>query len=444
MKINWFSPLPPAMTDIAHYTARILASLREHAEIVLWTDQAEWEPDLERIAPVRRYEPERILWDDLNRGDVTIFNIGNNTRFHSAIWQVLQRHPGAVVLHDMLLQHFFLGLYKYDLKDRDGYLNKMGLYHGQQGREKGAMIWDGLLTPDETAPEVPLTHLALERAMGVIVHTRSAFLYLKDQHRWPARYLPLPYIASPTVGNDEDTPITATGSRGFGPPYGLVVFGYIGANRRVDALLKALAGYRDRNRFRLSIYGQLANEKDIRALISSLRLEGLATVHGFVPEKELDAALSSAHLAVNLRYPTMGEASGSQLRIWHHGLPSLVSAVGWYADIPESAVAFVRPDHEVEDIRRHLDGFLENPGAYAKMGETGREMLREQHHPSRYAEAVVDFAKGISRRICPDTADYLAGRCAAEMIAYSDTGALEQTMGKAARAIAELCSGKGP
>src|SRR5439155_4075393 len=55
MKLNWFSPLPPAKTDIAHYTARILPALRAHAEVTLWTDQKDWDESLNLNAKVRRY-----------------------------------------------------------------------------------------------------------------------------------------------------------------------------------------------------------------------------------------------------------------------------------------------------------------------------------------------------------------------------------------------------
>ena len=37
-------------------------------------------------------------------------------------------------------------------------------------------------------------------------------------------------------------------------------------------------------------------------------------------------------LLINLRYPTMGEASLSQLRIWRHALPSMVTQVGWHEE----------------------------------------------------------------------------------------------------------------
>jgi hypothetical protein len=199
VKINWFSPLPPAMTDVANYAVRVLAVLQEHAEVTLWTDQTEWEPDMEKTIPVRYYEPGQVAWDDLNRSDLSIFNIGNDPLCHGAILQVARRHPGIVILHDLSLQHLFLGIYRERLKDRNGYLEKMAFYYGQQGRECAKMVWEGRLTPDEVGEQFPLTPLALEQAMGVIVHTRDAFQNLKSENRWAVCYAPLPLTTSRTV-----------------------------------------------------------------------------------------------------------------------------------------------------------------------------------------------------------------------------------------------------
>jgi hypothetical protein len=88
----------------------------------------------------------------------------------------------------------------------------------------------------------------------------------------------------------------------------------------------------------------------------------------------------------------MGEASGSQLRIWYHALPSLVTDVGWYSSLSRDTVAHVRPEHEVADIQSHLQAFLNNPEPFAQMGQRGLRILREQHDPEKYVQTILDFA----------------------------------------------------
>jgi hypothetical protein len=83
MKINWFCPLPPEKTDIAHYTNRILTDLHKCADVVLWTDQENWSPELARMAEVRPYHPDLLPTNEIKQADINIYNIGNNAEFRS-------------------------------------------------------------------------------------------------------------------------------------------------------------------------------------------------------------------------------------------------------------------------------------------------------------------------------------------------------------------------
>ncbi len=191
-------------------------------------------------------------------------------------------------------------------------------------------------------------------------------------------------------------------------------------NRRLDSLLQALNTLPDGDLFRLDIYGYTWDSGYIRTQIQRFGLQGLVTLHGFVPAEELDAALATAHLAVNLRNPTMGESSFSQLQIWDHALPTLVSQMAWYAKLPENAVLFVRPEHEVLDIQKHLNAFLADPGRFGEMGYQGRRFLEEHHSPEMYAEALVDFVAN-AQHFRPQAAAYdLATRVGTVMDAWID------------------------
>ena len=390
MKLNWFSPLLPASTDIAHYTKRVLPALSARAQVVLWTDSEDWVRSIEEFARVRRYKPERVDWSELNRADMNIYQIGNNPLFHGSIWQVAQKSPGIVVLHDFRLHHFFDGLYRVRWRDLHAYLREMQFYYGEAGRRDALECFRSeARNIDEMAERYPLTQLALRGALGCVVHTRAAFEELKDESECPMVYAPLPF-ESESGRNGARASVDAE-KRAEGPPFRLIIFGYLGRNRRLDVVLTALAEFPEKEKFHLEIYGQLLDNKSLRGPIRALGLKRLVSVRGFVPEEGLDDALSRSALAINLRYPTMGEASGSQLRIWSHALPSLVSEVGWYATLPADAVAFVRPEHEVEDIQKCLREFLDDPQRFARMGLRGRQVLEEEHTPENYAQTLMSF-----------------------------------------------------
>jgi glycosyltransferase involved in cell wall biosynthesis len=378
MRLNWFSPLPPARTEIAAWTARLLPELSARAEVVLWTDQDEVDPALARHAEVRRYDP-REGPAGLCRG-VNVYNLGNHPRHHAGPWRVSRQYPGLVVLHDLGLQHLFAGLHL-DARDRAGFVALMERHYGDNGRWAAEAYWGNRLPIEFLAGYFPLTAAALEGAAGVVVHNRAAFDALR-RIGLPAVHAELPYPATPRRRLE----------RPAGPPFRLIVFGHLGPNRRLPSLLHALAQCPAGDRFRLDVYGPMRDGQGFEALIGSLGLADRVSVHGFVADAELEEALASAHLAVNLRFPTMGEASASQLRIWDHALPSLVSRVGWYADLPEDAVAFVYPHREVADVEERLAEFAARPDHFTALGANGRRRLEERHSPEGYVRRVLELA----------------------------------------------------
>lgn len=441
MKLNWFSPLPPASTDIAHYTTRVLAALSARAEIVLWTDSRDWDERLNEFASVRTFQLDSLRWEELNRADMSIYHIGNNPLFHGAIWQLSRLLPGIVVLHDGRLHHFFDGLYRAAWRDLPSYLAVMERYYGAAGRRAGEDCFrQEARNIDEMAERYPLTLHALENALGVITHTRDTYDKLTKENRWPVAYLPLPFSAEPPRGRQAFAVNQV--SKPDGPPFRLIVFGYLGRNRRLEQLLEALATLPAKEQFRLDIYGQiLIDARQLRARVRVLGLKQLVKIHGYVPEVELDEALSQAHLAINLRYPTMGEASGSQLRIWKHALPSLVSRVGWYATLPAEAVAFVEPEREAPDLHDQLNAFLSDPARFATMGEQGRRILETQHAPDTYAQSIVDFVAHAQNFRSRSLGPQLAERAGTLMSEWLGATIPEHVLKKTAMEILELTNG---
>ena len=341
-RLNWFSPLPPSRTDVAHFALRSLPSLAQHFDITVWTERPFSPSGLDSYAYARMWEGEP--WAALNVADVTVYHIGNNARFHGWIWDVAQRHPGVVVLHDTGLREFLTAHLRHDEE------------------EVSRLV------------EIGATAATLERARGAVVHSSAAFEHVAPLRRCPVVQLELPYPAG--------RPVVA---RGWDGVLRLVVFGFLGSNRRLESLLDAMATFPDRARLRLDIFGELEHGDAVAERIQSHALTDIVSVRGFVKEAGLDEALDRSHLAVNLRFPSMGEASASQLRIWDRGLASVVTRTGWYAELPADTVWYVDPDNEVADLHRHFAAALADPGTLQAMGAAGRRHLEARHDPRVYA-----------------------------------------------------------
>jgi glycosyltransferase involved in cell wall biosynthesis len=377
MKIHWFSPLPPERSGIASdYLLAVLEPLCRLAEVTLWSSGDTTSLPLPSGACLCSWTGKE--WRLLHRGDVLLYHMGNDARFHSWIWEVLRVAPGWVVLHDSCLFDFFWG-YFHKVEGFEAFVRALTWCHGVQDPRLCRKLWKGATAEDAKA--YPLSLLVLERACGVILHTQEAAQNVLRAEECPFRVLPLPYRSRQKHRRPRGVPRKE--------PLRLVSFGLWGPHRRLLPFLTALASFPRREELRYEILGPMPEDWNLPQRIQELGLSHLVSLHGWVSEAKLEAVLDRADLAVNLRYPSLGEASGSQLRIWDHALPTLAIRSGWFAEIPEEFFLWIDPRREEGDIHRMLSWALENRPRLSEMGERAREYLRQHHDPACYAEGLV-------------------------------------------------------
>lgn len=371
MMINWFSPLAPMSSDIGHFSHRIRSDLERRAECRIFPD----------VAGCPGAHEQRATRDAgaqlLNESDFDVYNFGNNVDFHADAWILSLVRGGLTILHDLSYQHFF-GMLFIERKARpDVYSAVMQAYYGERGRDAARARIEGTATAIELAAEFPLTALAASGGCDVIHHYGSD-MPESERIPGPCRYLPLPYPCS------DGSPDRVLERRRIRKHRRIVMFGYMGENRRIDLVLKALARVSAKARIRLDIYGLVPRELGIEHLVPELGLGRIVKFHGFVGERELDAALLDADLAINLRNPSMGEASGSQLRIWDNCLASVVTNHMWYATLPPGTVFPVEPEAEEVGLIRHMERIVTDPEPYWEAGMRGRRTLEQHHAPGEY------------------------------------------------------------
>lgn len=391
MKLLWFSPLPPSETDVANFSVRLAPYLRALTDVTFvhagLADAAFPSVPLSAVTP-------RMM----NEADLCIYQIGNNHDFHGGILEVAQRHPGLVVLHDRAIHECVLRQLAH-MQIRAGtsqltsYRNIMAQWHGLDGLAAlGAMQGQ----PGDTrqlAERYPLYEVILDHALGVVCHNRQVMAEINQRFPdLPSLSLPLPYARPPcrpaSSHRDPDAPVT------------LVMFGFMGSNRRLVEFIEAWAQSSYPDRFRLHLAGRIGNLAQIEAKLSDVGLAGLVKNHGFVTEAALDQMIRDADLAINLRNPTMGEASGSQLRIWANGRPAIVSDTGWYAQLPDHSVLKIRTNREHDDLVTLMDCLATGKIDLDRLSANGFSQLTD-HDPDKYCRdllAWLDRQKSHFRR----------------------------------------------
>jgi glycosyltransferase involved in cell wall biosynthesis len=347
MRVAYHSPMPPSRSGIADYSALLLPALREHVDVV--------------VAEPGKKAPG---------ADIGLYHVGNDPDAHGWIVDALLERPGVVVLHEYVLHHLMAGITIGRGKGR-AYLDAMERDLGVAGRLIGLGVLDNLLPLLwETQPErFPLSGVVLDHARGLIVHSQ----YVADRAReagYAGRIWRIPHPAWPMHGVAAATDVA-------GDPL-IGCFGFLNMNKRIPELLEAFAALRrGRPGARLLLAGAAGERFDVTRRLERLGLSEGVTRLDYVPEERMWSLMAACDVLVNLRYPTMGETSGSVVRALSLGKPLVVSDVGWFHELPDDAVLKVPVDELEVDV---LEGALALAADHgAQLGAAARAYVEQEH-----------------------------------------------------------------
>jgi len=394
--LAYVSPLPPARSGIADYSAELLPALREHYEIDVVVDQDRiddpWIRENLGVRSVQWFEQHASEYDRI------VYQFGNS-RYHQHMFGLLAAHPGVVVLHEVYLAHV--------LAECDGGTLPAGTFrqalyfsHGY-----GALLDEAAHGREAALWEYPCSREVIDRADGIVVHSRFA----QDQMRawYGDRYLsdclqvPLcRVVPSAGLGDRE----SARRRRGIGTDDFVVCsFGVVGPSKLSHLLLEAWAESSlasDRS-CRLYLVGEAAAggyAEDLRRRSADARLAGRAVITGFASREAYRDYLAAADLAVQLRADSRGETSAAVLDCLALGLPTLVNQHGWAAELPEDAVIAVAGEVTSVKLAAKLEALRDDRNALTRAGRRGAEFVREQHDPRRAARLSRDAIESFATR----------------------------------------------
>ncbi len=304
MTVGFHSPLPPAPTGVADYSAALLAALRK----------------------VGAVEPGAA------RADVHLYHLGNN-RLHDAIYGRALAEPGVIVLHDAVLHHFFLGSLG-EARYVDEFVFNYGAWHGGLARS----LWRerARSSGDPRYFEYPMLKRVAERSRAVIVHNPGAAAMVKA-HAPHAAVHEIPHLFAPPESPpayEMERLRAKLGIRGSTFLFG--VFGHLRESKRLLPIIRAFEAARRCRDMALLIAGEFASSDLERAIEPLLRNPGIVRV-GYLSEAEFWLHAAAVDACVNLRYPAAGETSGIAIRLMGIGKPVLLSAGRETAPFPDDS-----------------------------------------------------------------------------------------------------------
>lgn len=422
MRLAWFSPLPPQRSGIADYSAELLPHLAEHLELELFVDEGvKVDPAIRARFPVHG---DRAFPEMRHRFDAVLYHLGNNVDYHARIWRTMVRFPGVVVLHEAMLHHLVRGM-TLSRGDLDGYVEEMRYAYGRTGQALARRSLDTGIPLDVWS--YPLFERAVDASLALIVHndfTRQRVLASRPL----ARISVVPHHLS--LG--EIGPVDRA-ALGIAPDaFVLASYGFITPAKRLEVSLRAFARLRaERPDAVYLLVGDASPHYDLPPLPEGAALVGHTELDEFLRWMQV------ADVAVNLRYPTSGETSGTLIRLLGLGKPVIVSNVGAFAEIPDGACAKVDLDEYEEDLLfEYLRRLAADEGLRRRMGENARRFVA-LHTLEASARGYVEVVRSVVEerhapfRLAPPLAPYPPGDVLSDVAADVSAEAVDLGVGEA-------------
>src|SRR5271156_2519711 len=328
MRVALFSPLPPARSGIADYSEALIESLRPLVELEVFSS-----------APPA-FEATRF--------DIAVYQVGNNAH-PDFVYETALRHPGVVVMHESNLHHLITDL-TIRRGDWDAYVAECEYHGGATARAFAERVRKLEVGPDYEG--VAMTRRLLESARGVVVHSR----FMRDEIRTAGYRGPVAVIPHGAWIPRADRMAYRHRLGLDGTTSVIGVFGFLKPYKRIAESLRAFRRLvRVAPTAKMILVGEAHPELPVNAMIRSMGLDANVRVLGFTPIEDFVGYLAACDIVLNLRYPTVGESSGTLLRALGLGKAVLVSDVGSFAELPDDVCLKAPVDASEEN---HLFEYL--------------------------------------------------------------------------------------
>jgi glycosyltransferase involved in cell wall biosynthesis len=355
LTVGFFSPLPPARSGVADYSAELLRALAPLGSVKV----------------------------NARGADVSLYHLGNNP-LHREIYGHALTTPGVAVLHDAVLQHFFLG------GGEREYVAEFVYNYGRWSEDLARELWRrrSRSAADPEYFRYPMIKRIAERSRAVIVHNPRA-AELVHEHVPGATVYEIPHLLALPADLPAQSEVVRWRARhGIAPHAFLIgVFGHLRESKRLLSVLRAFQRARQSADIALLVAGDFVSTDLARSAEPLLRTGPGILRAGYLDERDFWLCASAVDACVNLRYPMAGETSGIAIRLMGLGKAVFVTAGQENSRFPESAC--VRVDAgpaEEEMLLEYLVWLARHPDDARAIGQRAADHVRQHHAPARVAQ----------------------------------------------------------
>jgi len=386
-RLAFVSPLPPEHTGIASYSSELLPELAKYYDVDVIVDQDDvdsaWINANAGIYSVAWFSKHGHEFDRI------LYQIGN-APFHAHMWDLLERFPGIVVLHDIFLGDATYYRSEHGSEPLLGLPMRLYADHGYGALAKFALTKD----IQAAIQDYPYSLCLIQTALGVVVHSQHAkkLAALRYNVQLTERFSVIPHLrvlppsanklaARTTLGVDQEVFLVCS-------------FGHIVSNKMYAELLEAWLASplaTDENCL-LVLVGTSKGEYGaaLGALIGKSGWGERIKITGWVDEVTFKAYLNAADLAVQLRKDSRGESSGSVLDCMAVGLPTICNAHGSMAELPADSVWKLENEFTQVELTDALTTLWRGSSKRQQLGRIARQTVQRYFAPWHCAELYRD------------------------------------------------------
>lgn len=386
-RLAFVSPLPPERSGIADYSAELIPFLARYYDIDVVVEQAEiandWILEHCRTQSMSEFEKSGQGYDRV------LYHFGNNP-MHVKMFELLDRFPGVVVLHDFFLS----GVQWY--REAHGFVrnalwNELYLAHGYKAVKERSHEHD-----EPVVFRYPCNFSVLQKALGVIVHSENSQRLAQQWYGLNSGLSVVPLLRHPAEQIDREQARKALGIAEN--DFLVCSFGFVGKTKQNHRLLDAweasslLGGD---SHCKLVYVGDTDDAPYARELIERVRKHrksGAVKISGWTDTETYRLYLAAADVAVQLRTLSRGETSAAVLDCMNYAIATVINANGSMADIPDEVVSKIPDEFSDAELIAELEFLRAQPEQRAALALRAQDFLREVHDPERCAEG---YAKSI-------------------------------------------------
>jgi glycosyltransferase involved in cell wall biosynthesis len=411
-RIAFFSPLPPLLSGISDYSARLVEALKEYYKIDIYHD-AGYMPEIKLRSLDFACHDHRLFKRNaaILGYHAIVYQMGNSP-LHNYLYKLMPHYPGLVTLHDFSLAGFRYWDALNNGRGHDSFREELVGFDKEAAAKFGPMLdrWSKLpggVVAGCAREGLFVNQGVFAHATGMVFH--SPWCVEKARKHFPdfeGRLTVIPYGATAAPVDRERRDLIR---ERYGLPKDALIVGNFGLIHPTKMNVESLRAFaplaaRDPNAL-FVLVGPDYDAGESRACTIELGIEDRVRFLGPKPAEEFVELVATADIGLNLRRPpTNGETSSSLLDLLRQGIPSIITDVGTFSDFPDHAVRKLPWNGEAsqELLTQTLLDLAENAEAREALGNSALAYVRERHDWSRFAS---DYASAIEASVStrPDT-----------------------------------------